>query len=56
MQVDCGKLKYKNLSISFHDEPMGSSPGDVINEPDEYWKNSKPKSIYEKIIKSACNN
>ena len=54
-QVDCKLFRYKNLSWSFHKEPMGGGTGETSNEPDKDWKYPPPDSVSETILKAVCN-
>ena len=54
-QGDCKLFRFKNLSYSFHKEPMGGGTGDVVNEPDKEWNYPPPNSSAEGILQSVCN-
>ena len=54
-QGDCKLFRYKNLSYSFHKEPMGGGTGDVDNVPDKDWKYPAPNTVNEVILKSVCS-
>ena len=47
--------RYKNLSWSFHKEPMGGGVGDIDNESDKEWRYPHPNSTREAILKSVCD-
>ena len=54
-QGDCKLFRFKNLSFSFHNEPMGNGTGDV-EEPDEKdWKYPNPNSMGGIVLKSVCS-
>ena len=48
-QGDCKLFRYKALSYSFHEEPMGEGVADSPPPPDE-WKYPIPKSSNEIIL------
>ena len=52
---DCKLFRYKNLSYSFHKEPMGVGTGEVINKPDKEWGYPSPNSSMEGILKAVCS-
>ncbi len=54
-QGDCKLFRYKNLSFSFHKEPMGGGTGDANNTPDKEWTYPSPNSVDEIILKAVCN-
>ena len=48
-QGDCKLFRYKNLSDSYHKEPMGEgTPSKYSNEPDKEWGYPPPNSSGEK--------
>ena len=53
-QGDCKLFRYKNLSGSFHKEPMGEGTGQMNNDPDKEWKYPIPNSSMEIILKYDC--
>ena len=53
-QGDCKLLRLKNLSFSFHKEPMGGGTGLFDNKPDKEWKYPSPNSSIEIVLKSVC--
>jgi hypothetical protein len=54
-QGDCKLFRYKTLSWSFHNEPMGGGTGDTDNNPDKEWNYPPPNSSNEEILKQVCN-
>ena len=54
-QGDCKLLRYKNLSYSFHKEPMGGGTGDVQESVKKGWKYPVPDSVNEIILKEVCS-
>jgi len=54
-QVECSLFRFKILSYSFHDEPMGGGTGIRVNEPDKEWTYPSPNSVNEAIIKKVCS-
>ena len=54
-QGDCKLFRFKNLSFSFHKEPMGGGTGDANNTPDKEWTYPSPNSVDEIILKAVCN-
>ena len=54
-QGDCKLFRHKNLSYSFHKEPMGGGTGDTVNKPDKEWTYPSPNSISEELLKQVCN-
>lgn len=55
VQGDCKLFRYKYLSYSFHKEPMGGGPSDVINDSDQNWTYPAPNSMTEAVLKSVCS-
>jgi hypothetical protein len=55
-QGDCKSFRFKNLSFSFHTEPMGGGDGDTDNESDKEWTYPNYESVDETILKSVCAN
>ena len=56
-QGDCNLFRYKELSYSFHQEPMGEGNGDV-SEPMaalKGWKYPSPNSSAEMILTNVCS-
>ena len=54
-QGDCNLFRFKVLSFSFHNEPMGGGTGDTSNNPDKEWTYPPPDSSIEYILKQVCN-
>ena len=54
-QGDCKLFRFKDLSWTFHKEPMGGGTGDIDNEPDKEWSYPSPKSVNEAILESVCD-
>jgi len=54
-QGDCKLFRFKNLSYSFHKEPMGGGTGDTNNVPDKEWTYPPPNTSGETILKQVCN-
>ena len=53
-QADCKKFRYKWLSFSSYQEPMGGGTGETLNAPDKEWRYPLPDSAFETILKSVC--
>ena len=53
VQGDCKMFRVKNLSYSFHKEPMGEGTGDTEN-PSGKWGYPPPNSSIEIVLKSVC--
>ena len=54
-QGDCKLFRYKNLSWSFHQEPMGGGTGIQIPPDDKGWNYPPPNSADEVILKRVCS-
>ena len=54
-QGDCKLFRYKELSVSFHKEPMGWGSGDVRELVNKGWRYPPPDSAYETILKTVCS-
>ena len=56
-QGDCKLFRYKDLSISFHKEPMGGGTPEVVEPKGDQanWQYPRPDSIFEYILKSVCS-
>ncbi len=54
VQGDCKLFRFRNLSYSFHKEPMGGGTGNDYTPPDK-WKYPPPNSVIEAILKSVCS-
>ena len=52
-QTDCKLFRYKNLSNSYHKEPMGGGIGEVNNLESE-WTYPTPNSVFETMLKITC--
>ena len=55
LQGDCKLFRYKDLSISFHKEPMGGGTGITKTPKNPKWKYPSPNSVGEIILKSVCS-
>ena len=53
-QGDCKVFRFKNLSYSFHKEPMGGGTGDVQEPVNKSWKYPSPNSAMEFALKKVC--
>ena len=55
---DCKLFRFKFLSFSFHNEPMGGGTGDVSKPIRENanWQYSSPNSVGVRVLKSVCNH
>ena len=56
-QGDCKLLRYKNLSYSFHKEPMGRGVGDVQKplKSSLGWKIPSPNTSDELVLTVVCS-
>ena len=54
-QGDCKLFRYKDLSHSFHNEPMGLGTGVTVNKPDKEWSYPPPNSSGEITLKLVCS-
>ena len=57
IEGDCRSFRYKDLSYSFHKEPMGGGTGAKVfklTNKSPRW-NDPTKTVYENILKSVCN-
>jgi hypothetical protein len=54
IQGDCELFRFKNLSFSFHKEPMGSGIADAQEPEKNGWVYPPPNSAAESMLKSAC--
>ena len=56
-QGDCKLFRMKNLSFSFHKEPMGGGIGDIPPIPKKHqsWKYPSPNSLNEIMLKTVCS-
>ncbi len=58
MQGDCGVFRYKQLTFSFHLEPMGRGKGDV-QEPvgkNKNWIYPEPGTVGGSVLNSVCKS
>ena len=55
VEGDCKLFRYKYLSYSFHQEPMGGGAGIVDNVPDINWTYPAPNSVTEVVLMSVCS-
>ena len=54
-QGDCELFRFKNLSYSFHKEPMGGGTSSTSsNKPEKEWRYPPPNSANEVVLKSVC--
>ena len=53
-QGDCKSLRYKNLSYSFHKEPMGKDFVVSNDLEDPKWGYPPPNSSTETVLQSVC--
>jgi len=53
-QGDCKLFRYKRLSYSFHNEPMGGGTGKPYT-PTDKWIYPSPDSANEAILKAVCS-
>ena len=54
-QGDCKLFRYKFLSDSYHNEPMGRGErASGSNKPDKEWSYPSPNSSIEEVLKSVC--
>ena len=55
-QGDCKLFRFKVLSFSFHNEPMGGgSPSETVDKPDKNWRHPSPNSSHEGVLKRVCS-
>jgi hypothetical protein len=54
-QGDCKLFRFKALSFSHHNEPMGGGTGDSNNPKNPEWMYPPPNSIGEFVLKQVCN-
>ncbi len=55
LQGDCKLFRVKNLSYSFHNEPMGGGTGETFNLKNPEWKYPTPNSVGETTLKQVCS-
>ena len=53
-QADCKLFRMKDVSASFHKEPMGGGPGESVNAENPKWEYPPPNTIGESMLKLAC--
>ena len=53
-QGDCKLFRFKDLSVSFHEVPMGGGTGDVQEPVKKGWTYPPPDSDVETILKPVC--
>ncbi|MDC1062404.1 hypothetical protein OAQ23_06420 [Hellea sp.] len=53
-QVDCNLFRYKNLSGTFYNEPMGEGSGDTFSPPNPEWNYPAPNTSAESILNQVC--
>ena len=53
-QGDCEVFRFKNLSFSFHKQPMGEGSEETISLPNPEWNYPPPNSSAEGILKLVC--
>ena len=54
IQGDCKRFRFKNLSATFHKEPMGGGTVDRNSPQNPEWVYPPPNSTGEAILKSVC--
>ena len=54
-QGDCKLFRYKSLSYSFHDEPIGMGSGVSDSPKNPEWTYPSPNSSGGATLKSVCN-
>ena len=54
-QGDCKLFRFKRLSYSFHDTPMGRGTGLSHSPKNPEWRYPPPDSVVERILKSVCS-
>ena len=54
-QGDCKLFRFKYLSFSSHNEPMGRDIGDSFSPKNPEWEYPHPNSMIEIILKSVCS-
>jgi hypothetical protein len=55
IQGDCKLFRYKNLSQTQIEQPMGGGTGKINNFKNPEWNYSPPDSSSEIILKSVCS-
>ena len=54
-QGDCKIFRFKNLSFSFHKEPMGRGTGEISNPKNPEWIYPSPNSVGGLRLKIVCS-
>jgi len=54
IQGDCELFRLKNLSFSWHKQPMGGGTGHVTEPNKKGWIYPPPESSSEDILKTVC--
>jgi len=54
-QGDCELFRFKDLSFSHHNEPMGGGTGDSNSPENPQWDYPIPDSSIEYILKLVCS-
>lgn len=54
-QIDCGILRGRGLSWTYHKVPMGGSITDPITPEQPKWVYPVPKTAVEIVLKTACS-
>ena len=52
---DCKLFRLKDLSYSFHSQPMGRGTGVTNTSKNPKWYYPSPNSVNETILKSVCS-
>ena len=53
-QGDCEMFRFKNLSFSFHKQPMGEGSGNADSPPNPEWMYPPPNTPIEIMLKRVC--
>jgi hypothetical protein len=53
-QGDCKLFRFKALSFSHHNQPMGQGTGDSNSPKNPEWIYPPPNSTFEVVLKSVC--
>jgi hypothetical protein len=55
IQGDCKLFRFKGLSYSFHNKPMGEgTPSTTLNPKNPQWHYPPPNSKIETVLNSVC--
>jgi hypothetical protein len=54
-QVDCKAFRFKQLSGSYHTNPMGNGTPSTSGSAEDEWHYPPPNSISEIVLKSVCS-